>query len=636
MSVDVNTPQDNILYLSTALVIMDGEGSPEGVVNAALGSLYCDKLTGNYYKKGSAIGTLTGWASFGGGGGGGSIGGSIASTQVAVGSAANTIAGYASLIYDEPNALFYLTQSINAAASLASINTNAGTSAIAQVTANANSVQSTLFSTSSGYIPVGLFGANYSVLNLASTTAALIRAGSGAPLIFGIGSTEYARLTTIRLGLLSLGLGASPSSLDVLLERDGANELALRNSTTPQTFRIYSTYTNSSNYERLSCNYAGGLFSILVEKAGTGGNRSLQIGTGAGVGASLAFLVSGSERWAIDTSGHFIAGLDNTYDIGASGATRPRTGYFGTSVFSPVIYATTNLVAQNRLSLTSSGSVKMYSNGEGIAVITNNVETDFIRLSLGGTTTSYPAIGRSGASIVLQLADGTLQTPILPVNTNQLQLGGADAASPGAISLRVQNVLTGTSNTDGQNFSIFGSRSTGNGVGGSILLRTSPAGSIGTSQNSTIVTWAATGDGRVYGTALHNNSAGLDSGPTIQHLGSATYSPTITAVANCTVTTPGVNFKYLRVGNVVHVTGQLSVDPTTASTLTRVRIALPIVSNLTGTVGCQGTGNCGDVFGLGGAIFPDTTNNEAELNFICESGTPANNVWCVSFSYEVA
>jgi hypothetical protein len=28
---------------------------------------------------------------------------------------------------------------------------------------------------------------------------------------------------------------------------------------------------------------------------------------------------------------------DNTYDIGASGATRPRTGYFGTSVFSPLI-----------------------------------------------------------------------------------------------------------------------------------------------------------------------------------------------------------------------------------------------------------------------------------------------------------
>jgi hypothetical protein len=32
-----------------------------------------------------------------------------------------------------------------------------------------------------------------------------------------------------------------------------------------------------------------------------------------------------------------IFGTDNTYDIGASGATRPRTGYFGTSVVTPAL-----------------------------------------------------------------------------------------------------------------------------------------------------------------------------------------------------------------------------------------------------------------------------------------------------------
>lgn len=35
--------------------------------------------------------------------------------------------------------------------------------------------------------------------------------------------------------------------------------------------------------------------------------------------------------------GNIIAGTDNTYDFGASGATRPRTGYFGTSVVSPLL-----------------------------------------------------------------------------------------------------------------------------------------------------------------------------------------------------------------------------------------------------------------------------------------------------------
>ena len=37
----------------------------------------------------------------------------------------------------------------------------------------------------------------------------------------------------------------------------------------------------------------------------------------------------------ISLDGHFLFTTDNTYDIGASGATRPRTGYFGTSVIAP-------------------------------------------------------------------------------------------------------------------------------------------------------------------------------------------------------------------------------------------------------------------------------------------------------------
>lgn len=40
--------------------------------------------------------------------------------------------------------------------------------------------------------------------------------------------------------------------------------------------------------------------------------------------------------------GHFTFANDNTNDIGASGATRPRTGYFGTSVVAPALNATTS------------------------------------------------------------------------------------------------------------------------------------------------------------------------------------------------------------------------------------------------------------------------------------------------------
>ena len=41
---------------------------------------------------------------------------------------------------------------------------------------------------------------------------------------------------------------------------------------------------------------------------------------------------SGVAKWVFNSSGHFLASTDNSYDIGASGATRPRTGYFGTSI----------------------------------------------------------------------------------------------------------------------------------------------------------------------------------------------------------------------------------------------------------------------------------------------------------------
>lgn len=41
-------------------------------------------------------------------------------------------------------------------------------------------------------------------------------------------------------------------------------------------------------------------------------------------------------RWTIQSAGHFVANTDNVYDIGASGANRPRNLYLGTSGYFPV------------------------------------------------------------------------------------------------------------------------------------------------------------------------------------------------------------------------------------------------------------------------------------------------------------
>jgi hypothetical protein len=46
----------------------------------------------------------------------------------------------------------------------------------------------------------------------------------------------------------------------------------------------------------------------------------------------LRFATNDVSRWQISATGHFIGHVDNTYDIGASGATRPRSVYAATSV----------------------------------------------------------------------------------------------------------------------------------------------------------------------------------------------------------------------------------------------------------------------------------------------------------------
>jgi hypothetical protein len=124
-----------------------------------------------------------------------------------------------------------------------------------------------------------------------------------------------------------LSWGTGLGSADLFLRRDAANTLALRNGGTvsvpvPQTFNVYNFWQDASNYERLSTYWAGNTAYILSASAGTGVARNLVIGTA--LSSSLVFWTAAVERWQINTSGHFLAGADNTYDIGAATATRPR------------------------------------------------------------------------------------------------------------------------------------------------------------------------------------------------------------------------------------------------------------------------------------------------------------------------
>lgn len=76
---------------------------------------------------------------------------------------------------------------------------------------------------------------------------------------------------------------------DVKLYRDAANTLALRNSTTAQTFNIYNTYTDASNYERGFMRWATNVLEIGAEAAGTGTARVIRFPSSVGSTLSWEF-----------------------------------------------------------------------------------------------------------------------------------------------------------------------------------------------------------------------------------------------------------------------------------------------------------------------------------------------------------
>lgn len=81
--------------------------------------------------------------------------------------------------------------------------------------------------------------------------------------------------------------------------------------------------------------------------------------------------------------------------------------------------------------------------------------------------------------------------------TPNIGLGQGDAAAPIAQIISVQSVVAGTANTVGANFTIQGSRSTGNAAGGSIIFQTSPAGGAGSSQNALVTAMTIAGSGAI-------------------------------------------------------------------------------------------------------------------------------------------
>ena len=91
---------------------------------------------------------------------------------------------------------------------------------------------------------------------------------------------------------------------------------------------------------------------------------------------------------------------DNTYDIGASGANRPRNVYIAGG-----IVAGGNVQAGTSQQFYWTSRATLSSPADSVVLLQNNAATDFDRLQFGGTTASFPAWKRVSATFQARLAD---------------------------------------------------------------------------------------------------------------------------------------------------------------------------------------------------------------------------------------
>jgi hypothetical protein len=109
---------------------------------------------------------------------------------------------------------------------------------------------------------------------------------------------------------------------------------------------------------------------------------------------------------------------------------------------------------------------------------------------------------------------------------------------------------------------------------------------------------------------------------------SGTYSPTLTQTTNVSSSTPAA-CQYMRIGNVVTVSGVVSVTCTAgASTPTTLGISLPIASDLAATTQCGGAGRAATA---SAGISANVISNVASVDWLA-SASGAQTL-CFTFTY---
>lgn len=114
---------------------------------------------------------------------------------------------------------------------------------------------------------------------------------------------------------------------------------------------------------------------------------------------------------------------------------------------------------------------------------------------------------------------------------------------------------------------------------------------------------------------------------------SGVYTPTRSAEANLDSNVTVTQAQYLRVGNVVTVSGRFTADPTLTATTTSFELSLPIASNIGAAEDLAGTAICGNIVSQSAEIIGVVANDTAQVQW--KAGDVTSQTWSYTFTYRI-
>lgn len=242
----------------------------------------------------------------------------------------------------------------------------------------------------------------------------------------------------------------------------------------------YNTADQTTNYERALTSWVSNVYTIATAKGGSGTSRAISISSALGGSFTLAatnsITATGSNDSCIikNTS---VSGWSDFIFQDNSGTFKCGMGWGNASAS---VFANTFFIQANAV------DTVFYSGTNGLTETARFINAGGLKITTGSvnlaTNSAQFTIGSSNDAILTRKAAASFQ------------YGAADAAAPVAQTLSIQNVVAGTTDTAGVNWTFNASQGTGTGAGGSLIFQVAPASTTGSTQNAlaTALTIAST------------------------------------------------------------------------------------------------------------------------------------------------